>query len=291
MGCAVTPHDGDGVVDAGSLGFVDAGDIAFDSVDQPPDPGDFFLGRGGVGAGPVIDAVDGGGQPFAGAQQIIEVCLQLGQERDVGAEVVAADAAVPDRAGSAAGFDVGRLGAGAVGDGDLPDGVAGALGFQQGVRVAPDPVAMPVEAERGDGVDGVAAAVFADAVVAAGHGIAAVIEQFGQDVDRHSGVGVPLGVRMPVGVGHHPGLVEFGPVAGAQGRQRGEPVAVASLQGGCADCLAPVGISDRRRQQFQFRDGRVGKTLPDPVLLGGDDRGGCLADRQRRRSLLALMLS
>ena len=76
-----------------------------------------------------------------------------------GAEVVAVHAPVPDRAGSAAGFDVGRLGAGAVGDGDLPGGVAGAFGFQQHPRIAPDPVAMPVEAQRGDGVDGGAATI------------------------------------------------------------------------------------------------------------------------------------
>ena len=131
VGCAVTAHDGDRVVDAGSLGVVEVGDVAFDAVDQPPDPGDLLFGGGGVGAGPVVDPVDGGGQPFAGAQQIVEVGLQVGQERDVGAEVITAGAAEPDRAGPAAGLDVGRLGAGAVGDGDLADGVAGAFGFQQ----------------------------------------------------------------------------------------------------------------------------------------------------------------
>ena len=168
VGGAVTADHGDGLVDLGAFGVVELGDVALDPGDQPPDPGDLLLGGGGVGAGPLVDAVDGGGQPFPGAQQVIEVGLQVGQVRDVGAEVVAAGAAEPDRAGAAAGLDVGRLGAGAVGDGDLADGVAGVLGFQQGVRVAPDPVAVPVEAERGDRVDGVAAAVFADPVVAAG---------------------------------------------------------------------------------------------------------------------------
>ena len=90
----MTAHDGDRVVDVGSLGFVELGDVAFDPADQPPDSGDFLLGGGGVGAGPVVDSVDGGGQPFPGAQQIVEVCLQLGQEGDVGAEVVAAHAPV-----------------------------------------------------------------------------------------------------------------------------------------------------------------------------------------------------
>ena len=126
------------------------------------------LGGGGVGAGPLVDPVDGGGQPFPGAQQVIEVAGQVGQVRDVGAEVVTADAAEPDRAGAAAGLHVGRFGAGAVGDGDLPDRVAGVLGFQQRVGVAPDPVAVPVEAQRGHRVDGGAAAVFPDPVVPAG---------------------------------------------------------------------------------------------------------------------------
>ena len=114
-------HDRGGVVDLGPFSVVKLGDIAFDSVDQPPDPGDLLLGGSGVGTGPFIDPVDGGGQPFAGAQQVFEVCLQVGQERDVGAEVIAAGAAVSDGAGTATGFDVGWFGAGAVGDGDLSE--------------------------------------------------------------------------------------------------------------------------------------------------------------------------
>ena len=165
--------------------------------------------RGGVDTGPVVDSVDGGGQPFAGAQQIIEVRLQVGQEGNVGAEMITTRAAEPDRAGSSAGCDVGRFGAGAVGHGDLADGVAGAFGFQQRPRVAPDPVAVPIEAERGDGVDRGAAAVFTDAVVPAGHGEAAVIEQLGQHVDRNPGVGVSLGVGVTISVRHYPGLVEL----------------------------------------------------------------------------------
>ena len=96
-------------------------------------------------------------------QRVVEVGGQLGQVRDVGAEVVAADAAEPDRAGAAAGLDVGRFGAAAVGDGDLADCVAGVLGFQQGVGVAPEPVAVPIEAQGGHGLDDGAAALFPDA--------------------------------------------------------------------------------------------------------------------------------
>src|SRR6266545_7534143 len=87
------------------------------------------------------------------------------------------------------------LAAGAVWHGDFPDRVPGMFGVQQGAGVAPDTIAVPVEAERGDLVDGVAAAVFADPVVAAGHRVAPVIEEFGQHIDGDTGVGVPLGAR------------------------------------------------------------------------------------------------
>ncbi|MEV6390620.1 hypothetical protein [Nocardia xishanensis] len=42
----------------------------------------------------------------------------------------------------------------AIGDDDLADGVAGTFGFEQAVGIAPDPITMPVEAQRGDGIDG-----------------------------------------------------------------------------------------------------------------------------------------
>jgi hypothetical protein len=61
------------------------------------------------------------------------------------------------------------LGAGAVGDGDFSDRVAGPLGVQEGTGVTPDAVAVPVEAECGDLLHGLAAAVLADPIVGAGH--------------------------------------------------------------------------------------------------------------------------
>ena len=61
------------------------GDVAFDAADELPDAGDLLLGGGGVGAGPLVDAADGGGEPFAGAQQVIEVGGQVGEVGDVGA--------------------------------------------------------------------------------------------------------------------------------------------------------------------------------------------------------------
>ena len=77
-----------------------------------------------------------GEKAFAVAQQVVEVGLQVGQVGDVGAEVVAAGAAEPERAGPAAGFDVGRFGAHAERDGDLAEGPAGVFGVEQGLGAA-----------------------------------------------------------------------------------------------------------------------------------------------------------
>lgn len=82
--------------------------------------------------------------------------------RDIGAEVITACAAEPDRAGPATGLDVGGFGAGPIRDSDLAEGVSGVLGGQQCGGLTPDPVAMPVELQGGDLVDGVAAAFLFD---------------------------------------------------------------------------------------------------------------------------------
>jgi hypothetical protein len=76
-GRAVTTDDGDGVVDLGSLGVGKAYEVAVDSVDQLPDSSDLLLGGSGVGTSPFIETVDGSGQPFPGAQQIVEVAGQV----------------------------------------------------------------------------------------------------------------------------------------------------------------------------------------------------------------------
>ena len=159
---------GDRLVDRGAVDVTGLVEVAVDAGDEPPDPGDLLLAGGGVDAGPVVDAVDGRGESFTGAEQVVEVGGQVGQVGHVGAEVVTAGAAEPDRAGAAAGLHVGRFGAPPVGDGDLTDGIPGVLGVQQGLGGPPDPVAVPVETHRGDRVDGGPATVLADPVVPAG---------------------------------------------------------------------------------------------------------------------------
>ena len=89
-GAAMAADDRDGVVHDGPFGVGELGDIAFDLADQPPDAGDFFRGRGRVRASPLIDSLDGGGQAFAGARQVVEIAGEVGQVGDAGAEMVTA---------------------------------------------------------------------------------------------------------------------------------------------------------------------------------------------------------
>ena len=213
----------DGVADDGTLVVAELGDVTVDLGDEVPDAGDLLLRRRGGGTGPLIDPGHGG-EPFPGAEQVIEVGGQVRQVGHVGAEVVAAGAAEPDRAGAAAGRDIGGLGAGAVGDGDLPDGVPGMLGIEQGAGVTPERVAVPVEAHRGDLVNGGAAPVLPDPVIAAGLVQVLVVHELGEHVDRDAGVSVPLGVGMPVGIRHDPGRVERRAVTGRQRPEAAGPL-------------------------------------------------------------------
>jgi len=79
----VLADHGDSFVDPGAFGVAEPGHVALDAADEPPDPGDLFLGGGGISAGPLVGAVDGGGEPFPGAQQVIEVGGQVGEVGDV----------------------------------------------------------------------------------------------------------------------------------------------------------------------------------------------------------------
>lgn len=113
------------------------------------------------GLGPVVGCRERG-QTFSVAEEIREVCLQVREVRRVGAEVIAADAAEADGAGVPAGRDVRGLDADAVGGLDLADGPAGILVVQKFFCLPPDAVAVPVELQRGDPVDGIAFALLTD---------------------------------------------------------------------------------------------------------------------------------
>ncbi|MGH9158004.1 MAG: hypothetical protein ACRD1K_19695 [Acidimicrobiales bacterium] len=99
--------------------------------------------KAGTDAGPMLsvlahhfcEAARGG--PAAKA---IEYSLLAGERAAAG--VVAAGTAEPERAGSAPGGDVGRLGAHAEGNRDLAQGPPGVLGVEQGLRRPPDAVAV-----------------------------------------------------------------------------------------------------------------------------------------------------
>ncbi|MFC6137971.1 hypothetical protein [Streptomyces spororaveus] len=149
---------------------------------------------------------ESGHQAFPASQQVGEVGLEVGEVGDVGGEVLAPQAAEPQRARVAAGGDVGGFAADPVRGGDLPDGAADVLGVEQALGRAPDSVAVPVELEGRDPVDGFPTAFRADPVVALGGGDEPVVHQLLEDVGVHSGVGVPLGVAVPVG--EDAGLVE-----------------------------------------------------------------------------------
>ena len=116
-----------------------------------------------------------------------------------------------------------RFGAAAVGDGDLADGVAGVLGVQQVLHVPPDPVAVPVELHGRNPVDCLAAAVLADPVIAQRGGHVAVVHQVAEHVGSDPGISVPLGVGMPVAVGHDLGLVELAAVGEGERRHAADP--------------------------------------------------------------------
>ena len=122
----------------------------------------------------------------------------------------------------------------------------------------------------GDLVDRGAAAVFADAVVAAGDVEAAVVEQLGEDVDGDTGISVPLGVGVPVGVGDDPVLVVSGAVGQQQRGQRGDPVAVRGRQRRDGQGAAAVAVGPAGGQQLQLAGRGVRELVADPLLLGAD---------------------
>ena len=146
-------NSGHSVVDLSAFFGAQVVQAGTDVCDESADAGDLVLGRHGLGACPVVEAM-GGEHPLPVAQKVVQVGLQVGEVGDVGPEVPATHAAETERASVAAGFYVGGLGAHPVGHRDLADCIAGMLGLEQCPRLGPDALAVPVEAERGDPLDG-----------------------------------------------------------------------------------------------------------------------------------------
>lgn len=106
-----------------------------------------------------------------------------------------------------------------------------------------------------------------------------VIHKLTEDVDRDTGVGVALGVAMPVGVEHDASLVELDAVCGAQLCDRVDPRAVVERQAERVDRPSAVGVTSVSVQQLQLTDGCVGLAGPYSLLLADDECGGGFADR------------
>jgi hypothetical protein len=121
--------------------------------------------------------------------------------------VVAAGAAEPERAGAASGLDVGRFGADAERDGDLA--TARRACSESSNAWACRQMRLPCRSNCIAVTRSTASRrrVFADAVVAAGGFEFAVRHQLAQHLDGNAGVGVALGVAVPVGAKYHLGFV------------------------------------------------------------------------------------
>jgi hypothetical protein len=117
-----------------------------------------------------------------------------------------------------------------------------------------------------------------------------VVEELGQHIDGDTGVGVTLGVGVPVGIRHDLGFVELSAIVSSEDGELVDPGAVAQVEQTAADGLAPGGVGVRRGQQRQFRGWGVGEAFPDAALLGGDQRGGgwLIGNLRSRRARLWL---
>jgi cyclase len=90
---AVAADDGDGLVGLLAFGGGEVFQAGFDAGDEAADGGDLLAGGDGLGSCPLVD-VGGGEDPFPVAEQVIEVGAEVGEVRDVGAEVTAGTAPI-----------------------------------------------------------------------------------------------------------------------------------------------------------------------------------------------------
>ncbi|WP_395358031.1 methyltransferase [Streptomyces sp. YH02] len=210
----------------------------------------------------------------------------------------AANTAETDWAVLAARGDVGGFGADPVGDGDLADGPAGPLVVEQGLGLAPDAVAVAVELHGRDTVDGLPAAYLTDPVVALGGGRLPVRHQLFEDFDRDTGIGMPLGIAVTVGIEkdlllverHHRGSAVLAGNRDQDGRYLVHPGAVPVAEPPGRDGPAAFLVDDSAGQQLELFLRCMGEAFAYSLLLPEDQLGGLLGDRETSAEAVALMV-
>ena len=141
----------------------------------------------------VDDHVVGGAHRLGGLPvglKRVDVLFEGGKRRGIRAVEAAAGALESDGAGSAAGFDVGRLGAVAERDGHRGPLVGQWVGERRRV-------ALGIDGQGSDSADGLLLALMGDRVVPHRGFDRGMVEQVFEHVDGHAGIGVALGVGMP----------------------------------------------------------------------------------------------
>ena len=179
-----------------------------DAVDEVAELGDFFGCWCGFRFRPVLE-VGGGHNSFPVGQKLLQVGLQFRQVRGVAAEVAAADAGELVGAGVAAGFDIGGFGADSERHGYLADAEPAVFLCGQVVNLVKYAASLPVKLLQGNLFHGATYSDFGDAVVTHGGLHRAMTHQVPQHVGGGAAVGVPLGVTVPVAVGHNNGGWEW----------------------------------------------------------------------------------
>src|SRR5579875_411070 len=192
LGAGPAQHD-DRIFDAFAIGARELGYERLATGDHAPERGDLFgRGYGGLPR-PVFELGERSTEALAVGEQPGQVGPQLGEEARVAPEVGAAKALLAERAGLAVRLYVGGLGANPERDGDLPDRFAGYLGVEEPLDERAGTLALSVDLEPGQHVDGLALALFGDAIINLRACKVGVPHKFGEHLDRRPIIGVALG--------------------------------------------------------------------------------------------------
>ena len=162
----------------------------------------------------------GGAQPFFVGEEPTEIGAEFGQERRVGAEVLAPEALMTERAGLPVGLHVGGFPADAEGHRHLADGVTEMLAVEEALHRRAGPFGSTVQLQPGELVDGLALPFVGHPVVPGGRQFR-VAHQVGDHVDGGAAIGVALRVAVSERVAGDGGAVV---VLAAGADQEGQPV-------------------------------------------------------------------